>query len=186
MANPAKIKGTAGETAFVNYLVPNGFPGAERRALSGAYDQGDVTGTPGLVWEVKNCKKYTIPKWLRETETERFNANADFGILIVKPNGVGINNVANWWAVMTTEMMMKLVTEAGVMGRIRTHIEGGNDIAALMKEMQENLDDHAEFNILCVIPRNFKKLPMGQYWEILPVSEMVRLVRMAGYGDALK
>ena len=42
----AKAKGTAAETALVKYLRDHGFPGAERRAMTGEFDQGDVTGTP--------------------------------------------------------------------------------------------------------------------------------------------
>lgn len=113
MVNPSKIKGTAAETGLVNYLNPNGFPGAERRALTGAFDQGDITGTPGLAWEVKNCKTYSIPKWLKETEAERINSGADFGILAIKPNGVGVTNAGQWWAVMPMAQMVELLRLAG-------------------------------------------------------------------------
>jgi len=53
----AKAKGTSAETAVVKYLIDNGFPYAERRALNGALDLGDITGTPALAWEVKNHKE---------------------------------------------------------------------------------------------------------------------------------
>jgi Holliday junction resolvase len=109
----AKQKGTAAESALVKFLVGQGFPGAERRALTGAFDQGDITGTPCLAWEVKNHKTYKFPAWLEETEIERKNAKADFGILIVKPNGVGLTNQGNWWAVMNVESMVKLLRAAG-------------------------------------------------------------------------
>ncbi|NAE18288.1 hypothetical protein, partial [Enterococcus hirae] len=51
-ARPRDI-GTAAETATVRYLRTAGFPHAERRALRGTHDCGDITGTPGLAWEVK-------------------------------------------------------------------------------------------------------------------------------------
>lgn len=109
----AKQKGTSAESALVKYLQANGFPMAERRALTGSLDQGDITGTPCLAWEVKNHKAYHIPEWLRETEIETGNAKADFGILAVKPNGVGLGNAGQWWAIMTMDQMVKLLREAG-------------------------------------------------------------------------
>ena len=45
--------GTAAESAVVKVLREHGFPHAERRALHGSIDLGDITGTPGLAWEVK-------------------------------------------------------------------------------------------------------------------------------------
>lgn len=97
----AKQKGTAAETAVVRWLNEHGFPTAERRALTGANDQGDVTGIPGVVIEVKNHKSYKIPEWLKETLAEKANAKADIGLLIIKPNGVGDTRVGEWWAVVT-------------------------------------------------------------------------------------
>ena len=109
----AKQKGTAAETALVKFLQGQGFPGAERRALAGINDLGDITGTPCLVWEVKNQKKYNIPEWLRETEIERNNADADYGVLVVKPNGVGLTKAGEFWAIMPVQFIVDLLREAG-------------------------------------------------------------------------
>ena len=109
----AKQKGTAAETALVKFLQGNGFPLAERRALTGQFDQGDVTGTPCLAWEVKNAKTYKIPAWLKEAQVEALNAKADFGILAVKPNGVGLTKAGDWWAILSMQDMIKLLREAG-------------------------------------------------------------------------
>ena len=114
----AKQKGTAAETALVRFLQGQGFPGAERRALGGGgagEDLGDITGIPALCMEVKNHATYKIPAWLKETEIERQNARADFGILVVKPNGIGMTSdkVGQWWGIMPMQMMMDLLREAG-------------------------------------------------------------------------
>ena len=112
----AKAKGTAAETALVNWLREHGFPGAERRALGGGgfgEDLGDITGTPCLAWEVKNHKSYKFPEWLQETKIETENAKADFGILVVKPNGVGLSRPGDWWAMMKVEDIVNLLREAG-------------------------------------------------------------------------
>ena len=114
----AKQKGTAAETALVRFLQVQGFPGAERRALGGGgagEDLGDITGIPALCMEVKNHATYKIPAWLKETEIERQNAKADFGILVVKPNGIGMTSdkVGQWWGIMPMQMMMDLLRDAG-------------------------------------------------------------------------
>ena len=109
----AKAKGTAAETAVVKYLSGQGFPLAQRRALSGALDQGDVTGTPCLTFEVKNHKSYQFQAWLREAEVEKNNAGADFCPLIVKPNGVGLSSVKDWFFVLTMDEGMALLRAAG-------------------------------------------------------------------------
>lgn len=114
----AKQKGTSAETALVRFLQGQGFPGAERRALGGGgagEDLGDITGIPSLCMEVKNHKTYKIPAWIKETEIETKNARADFGILVVKPNGVGMtpDKVGQWWGIMPMQEMMNLLRDAG-------------------------------------------------------------------------
>jgi len=118
MMSKAKQKGTAAETALVRFLQGQGFPLAERRALGGGSsgeDLGDITGIPSLCMEVKNHQTYKIPAWIKETETERINAKADFGILVVKPMGVGMTakSVGQWWGILPMEAMMELLREAG-------------------------------------------------------------------------
>jgi hypothetical protein len=101
--------GTAGETAVCRYLVANGFPHAERRSLKGTQDQGDITGTPGVCWEIKagNTARAAImatkssgqiTDWLVETETERVNAGADVGVLVVQTPGT--TDPGRWWCVL--------------------------------------------------------------------------------------
>jgi hypothetical protein len=67
----------------------------------------------GLCIEIKNQKSYKIPEWLKETEVERINAKADYGILVVKPNGVGLGSVEDWWAVVPVGEMLNLLRDAG-------------------------------------------------------------------------
>lgn len=114
----AKAKGTIAESALVKFLRENGWPLAERRALTGTNDQGDVTGTPLLAWEVKNHKSYKFPQWIDEANVEAENAGADYGILVVKPNGIGLSNQKHWWAILTLEAMTQLLREAGYGDRI--------------------------------------------------------------------
>lgn len=103
--NRPKAIGTAAETAVVRYLQANGFPHAERRAMRGTLDCGDITGTPGICWEVKggeaarSASDGLIDQWLDETERERVNARADVGVLVVQRRGIGPANAGSWWAI---------------------------------------------------------------------------------------
>jgi hypothetical protein len=105
MTNRSKSVGTAAETAVVRALRQLGFPHAERRALAGAYDLGDITGTPGVVWEVKGgqaaktASDGQVEAWLAETNRERDNAGALVGVLVMARSGIGAANADRWWAV---------------------------------------------------------------------------------------
>jgi len=107
----SKQKGTLAETAVADYLKQT-FPAVERRTLSGKNDKGDIAGVPGCVVEVKNQRSYKIHEWMKETETERINAGADLGILVIKPNGVGVAHINHWWAVVSLETITKLIEDS--------------------------------------------------------------------------
>ena len=112
MTRRPRAIGTAAETAVVRHLQASGFPLAERRALHGAADLGDITGTPGLVWEVKGgeaaktASDGQIAAWLDETARERANAGGEHGFLIVQR---ARKNVRDWWAVIDVCDLAKLV-----------------------------------------------------------------------------
>lgn len=108
-----KAKGTSAETAVVNYLISRGYIHAERRALAGVNDKGDVAGLPGVCIEVKAHKSYSIPAWLKELAAEKVNSKANIGFLVVKPVGVGTANTGSWWAIMPLEQAVDLLDRAG-------------------------------------------------------------------------
>jgi hypothetical protein len=95
-------RGATAERRVATYLRDNGFPGAERAIRSGwvgqtrqIADQGDITGTPGIVWQVKDCQRENIRGWLAETEQQRHAANAVMGLLVVRQRGAA--NPGRWW-----------------------------------------------------------------------------------------
>lgn len=102
--NRSKAKGTAVETAVTRFANSYGFPLAERRALSGSSDRGDVLLCPGVILECKGgaaaelASEALIRAWMDETEKERQNARADIGILVVKRRGVGHSRAHQWSA----------------------------------------------------------------------------------------
>lgn len=110
----SKAKGTAAETAVVNFMKTLGhWPYVERRALSGANDRGDIAGIPEFVVEVKAGNRLCIPEWMAETEAERVRDVARFGLLVVKPKGVGLGRVGDWWAIKPLWQEMELMNLAG-------------------------------------------------------------------------
>jgi hypothetical protein len=98
--------GTRYETSCVRWLRANGFPHAERRALAGINDLGDITGTPGIAWECKsgdaahNASDGQVAKWLDETERERIAAKADLGVLLLDRSGYGEKRCGETWAII--------------------------------------------------------------------------------------
>lgn len=109
--NRPKIKGTAAETAVVTYLRSRGWPFAERRALTGNKDRGDVAGVPSVVIEVKDCKTLTFGPWLNEAETEKANDSASVGAVWAKRKGT--TDPGKWFVLMTGEQFTSLLSEAG-------------------------------------------------------------------------
>lgn len=104
MVNRSRSIGTAAETAVVRAARANGFPWADRVALHGALDVGDVTLTPGVMVEIKggeHARRATdtdVEHWLNQTAIERENARAMVGFLVVQRAHVGLVNASRWWA----------------------------------------------------------------------------------------
>lgn len=104
MKTRPKDIGTAAETAIVRTARANGFPLAERLALAGALDHGDVRLTAYVHLEIKGghaaeqASDTQIETWMLELERELANADALAGALITKRKGVGPGNAHRWWA----------------------------------------------------------------------------------------
>ncbi len=106
-----RAKGTAAETSVVKFLKEHGFMYAERRALHGTNDKGDITGCGPVVFEVKNHKSLDLAGWLKELEEEVINADADLGVVVAKKRGT--TNAGDWYAVMPFKDLVWLLKEAG-------------------------------------------------------------------------
>ena len=107
----SKQKGTSFESHVVDFLKKNGFPNAERRALTGALDKGDITGVGSLVFECKNHAQLAFSAWLEEAEVERVNADADFGIVVAKRRGRG--KAEEQYVVMALGSFVELLKRSG-------------------------------------------------------------------------
>lgn len=109
----SRRKGTAAESILVRLLRAAHWPHAERRALNGAKDRGDIAGVPGVVFEAKSGARLELPAWLRETEAERVNDGADYGVLVVKLKGYGEARAADWPAILPLGALLELLAAAG-------------------------------------------------------------------------
>lgn len=101
-------RGKRAERDLVTWLRAHGWPGAERTVRTGyrtrtrgCSDHGDIDGTPGITWQVKDVAErdhYLIPAWLADTERQRVASGANLGILVVKRRGHA--DPGQWWAHM--------------------------------------------------------------------------------------
>lgn len=135
MANRSGDIGTWTAERVVQYLREHGFPNAERTALHGCNDVGDITGTPGICWEVKGghaaetASDAQVDKWLIETERERICARADVGVLVLKRRGIGAANAGRWWAVVLVDALAQQPDRRPVAVATRMHLA---DVCALL------------------------------------------------------
>lgn len=113
MVNPSKAKGTAAESQVVHYLKAAGWYHAERRALHGNVDKGDVAGIPGCVVEIKDHKVSSLNfgAYVDEANLEKANAKADVGVAWVKRRGK--TDPGRWIVAMDGEQFVALLKAAG-------------------------------------------------------------------------
>jgi hypothetical protein len=107
----SRAKGTRWETAVVEHLRAHGVPHAERRALGGANDRGDIAGIPGVVIEAKSAARVELAAWTDEAEAERRNAGAAIGIVWTKRRGK--TSPGAGYVLMTGDTLIRLLTDAG-------------------------------------------------------------------------
>jgi hypothetical protein len=107
----SKDKGTAWETAVATYLQESGWPYAERRALNGNHDRGDITGVAGACIEAKSASRVELAEWLKEMQTEKANANATVGAVWFKRRGK--TSPGDGFVLMDGNQFVQLLKEAG-------------------------------------------------------------------------
>ena len=81
----SRVKGTGGENEYIVKWAARWWPSAERRALMGIRDTGDVAGTPYVV-SVKRCESWPIHKWLGDLRKMRANAKGAPGFIAARRN----------------------------------------------------------------------------------------------------
>ena len=108
-ARAAKQKGRLAEAQVVDCLREHGFPYAERRALAGTHDRGDVTGIPGVVMEIKNCARLELAVWMDEALREADGKDPDLALVVHKRKGKG--DPLDWYVTCTLRDMIELLMD---------------------------------------------------------------------------
>ena len=128
-------RGLTAERDVAKWLRCHGFPHAERSVKTGmttadraVADEGDLTGTPGLVWQVKCVAREDITGWMAETEQQRLAADANVGILIQRR--AGKSDPGRWWAWIPASDLGYLATTA--MGGVGTGFPVRMELAHLV------------------------------------------------------
>ncbi len=109
MTNRSGQKGTAGESARVNYLKARGWKYATRIPKKGSKDCGDLIldqAVPVMI-ESKETKAFAPASFIAEMEAQIVNAGAEFGFCIVKKRGT--TNVGAYYALTSVEHMISLI-----------------------------------------------------------------------------
>jgi len=117
----SKRKGTGWESAVVAYLKENGVAHAERRALNGSTDRGDVAGIPGVVIECKNEKAVSLAAYADETERERVNDGARHAAAWIKRRGKA--SPADGYVLLSGAGFLRLLADAGYIPPKATVVE---------------------------------------------------------------
>jgi hypothetical protein len=107
----SRARGTAFETATVNYLHENGFPAVVRTG-SAAYGDGDITGISGIVIENKDQARMDLSGWLNQAtkSAERRDKN-EIPIVVHKRRG---KNVSQSYVTMALCDFVKIISKGEV------------------------------------------------------------------------
>lgn len=104
-------RGIVAERDLVRWLRVNGWPQAERSVVTGYRtatrqrpDGGDITGTPGIVWSLKDHATERIADWW--TELEAMQGGPTVRLLVVKRRGHADPGL--WWCWLTLAELVDL------------------------------------------------------------------------------
>lgn len=105
----SRRKGADAERDVVAWLRANGFRYAERRA--GGTPGPDITGCPGIAWEIKAATRLELAAWVDQAEAQRAATGADVGPVVIKRRGT--TNPGRFYAVLPLADLAHLLVEAG-------------------------------------------------------------------------
>lgn len=107
-----KRRGRNTELLAARYLAEHGWPYA---MPTGAGASGiDITGTPGLAWEVKARAGFEPMANLRQAVGNAGQFNLP--LVLLRPNGVGPAQIGSWPVFTTLDHMITVLRTAGFGG----------------------------------------------------------------------
>jgi len=108
MSQSRKHRGYKTQDLVARYLASHGFPYA---MSAGAGREGsDITGTPGIDWEVKARAKFG-PMGTMKQQANR--VSDELPIAVMRLNGQGKNSVGSFCVVMRFDELVLLLRKAG-------------------------------------------------------------------------
>lgn len=109
MSQHRKHRGYATQRLVAEYIREHGWPFAEP---AGAGRTGsDLTGTPGIDWEVKARRGLDLTGVLRQ-QAERAPEHC-VTVAVIRPDGYGPARISEWPAVLPLAGLVSLLKEAG-------------------------------------------------------------------------
>ena len=109
MSQHRKHRGYASQKIVAEYLAANGWPYAES---TGAGRTGtDITGTPGLDWEVKARRNLNLVGLIAQMRERAVDGVPS--VAVVRPDGMGPASIADWPAVLPLSDLVVLLRQAG-------------------------------------------------------------------------
>ena len=108
----AKAAGATFERSVADYLSSALGGEIDRQVKMGAKDTGDIRGVylhgKKVVLECKDYGgRHELPEWIAEAETERGNADAEYGVVVWKRRGKG--KAKDQYVTMTLETFAQMV-----------------------------------------------------------------------------
>jgi len=112
-----RVKGHSAERAAARYLRDQGYPLAitSRNALShdGTPQETDILGVPGVSIEVKNRRELNIGSGLCQASIQA--GPERLPVLLVKPVGIGLEQVGSWWSITYFKDLVPLFPGEGAL-----------------------------------------------------------------------
>ncbi len=99
-------RGRQTELVFAPWLRTNGFPHAE--AVGASARGADITGTPGISWEVKARRDFDPAGWLRQTA-----GRPGLSIVVMRLNGQGTTDPGLYPVLLRLGDLVPLLRSAG-------------------------------------------------------------------------
>jgi hypothetical protein len=105
----SKAKGTRWENEVRDLYRSHGFITAERLALGGTLDRGDIAGVGPLTIEAKNHRSMSLAAWIDEAEREAVNAGHRFAV--VHHHRVGRAGAGDGYATLRGDTFARMWSE---------------------------------------------------------------------------
>jgi hypothetical protein len=188
MVNKPKIAGTNAEGWVRNYAQETYWPTARRLALAGKNDIGDIDLHPKIMVEVKaSTRALLIGPWMRETDVQQYRKQADYGLLVIKTKGYGLQNAGRFLTVMRAGLAYKLLHDTNTIAATEHVLRPSYKLdplhqLAVLEDQQNEVGNM--YNMVTYRVRAEQDPDM--FYSFMRLGPRLDLLNLAGYGTYLK